>query len=352
MESRFMFAKSKKMDAGVERMRSFLLMTYHDLPNVLFMGSILFGCLMGYLPLVWVGLGLILNFFGIYLIQQFFKFLFKEGSEQIYAPHSLGCAVGYKVFRNLAGMGNNAKTPEVVAPSQWMGAASFFSIFCIYNSIRLLLRPATTGADSKLVDNRRAFSISALVIGLFFFGLVLMRGYTGCETILGAVSGVTIGGGLAVGFWHLLNACGAGRIPDILQVVGSLAPEGSGSKVPVLCAPATEEGFKTQELDSMNEEVGKEAACKEYAGLVARFSEMSAKYLGKSPENPTYQQEFAAADRNMSQAFAAYRAKYAGRFGLGEKPHEYCWKRDSKLLDTFTMAQNQLLQSGWTVGSA
>lgn len=341
------------MDVGVERMRSFLLMTYHDLPNVLFMGSILFGCLMGYLPLIWVGLGMLLNFFGIYLIQKFFKFLFKEGSEQVYMPNSLGCSVGYKVYRNLQGINNTAKVPEIVAPSQWMGAASFFSIFCVYNSLRLLLRPATSGADSKLVDNRRAFSLSALVIGIFFFGLILLRGYTGCETILGGVSGVAIGGGLAIGFWHLLNACGAGRIPDILQVVGSLAPEGSGSKVPVLCsANQVAEGFTAGELDTMTPEKGKEAACKEYAGLVARFSEMSAKFFGKSPENPAYQAEFAAADRKMSQDFANFRKKYAGRFGLGEKPHEYCWKQDSKLYDSFMMAQNELAKSGWNVGNA
>ncbi len=345
-----MSAKSKEMDLSVERARSFLLMTYHDLPNILFMGSILFGCLIGYLPLIWVGLGMLLNFFGIYLVQRVFKFIFKEGSDQIYKTGSLGCAVGYKVYRNLSGTLNSTKGPEIIAPSQWMGAASFFSVFCIYNSLRLLLRPAASGANDSLVDNRRAFSLSALIIGIFFFGLVLMRSYTGCETILGGTTGVLFGGGLAVGFWHLLNACGAGRIPDILQVVGSLAPEGHGDKVPVLCSPqTTAEGFTTQQLEKMGEEEVHEAVCKEYAGLVARFVDMSAKFAGKSPENPTDAAGFATANRDMAKTFADFRAKYSGRAELGPKPHEHCWKRDPKLYDAFVKAQTQLTNAGWTL---
>ena len=46
---------------SLDAARSFLLGAYHDLPNVLFMGSLVLGSITGYLPLVWVSLGLILN---------------------------------------------------------------------------------------------------------------------------------------------------------------------------------------------------------------------------------------------------------------------------------------------------
>ena len=126
----------------------------------------------------------------------------------------------------------------VVAPSHWLAAAAFFAVFSIYNSVRVGLRKPADGSDPDKVDVRRAFSLSVLLIGLVFFALIMARGFSGCETWLGGSLGVLIGGGLAVAFWHILDVCNTGMVPDILQVITSLPPPGAGQDVPVVCTPS------------------------------------------------------------------------------------------------------------------
>ena len=125
-----------------------------------------------------------------------------------------------------------------VAPSHWLSAAVFFATFSIYNSIKIALREPAAGAPKEKVDTRRAFSLTTMTIGLFFLALIFARGFTGCETWLGATTGALVGGAGAIVFWHLLDACGAGTIPDVLQVVNAMAPGGAdGDEVPVICSP-------------------------------------------------------------------------------------------------------------------
>jgi hypothetical protein len=233
---------------SVDRVREFLLASYHDLPNILFVGSLLIGALMGYLPLLWMAVGLILNALVIQTVQKLFGFLINPSNpwEQIaQASGSPACMIGLSRFYSSSDKGKLPSTmtgTRIVAPSHWIGASTFFAAFSIYNSIRVAMRPASEGADPEKTDTRRAFSFSALLVGIVFLGLVMARAFTGCETFLGGSLGMLLGISGAIGFWHLLNLCGTGKIPDILQVVGSMAPEGAGAEVPVMCvAPPIQE---------------------------------------------------------------------------------------------------------------
>lgn len=213
------------------RAREFLLGTYHDLPNVLFIGSLILGSIMGYLPLVWVSLGLILNGASVAVLQGVLSLLFPTWRQVSVPSGSTAC----EILGSVVGTAGTATT--VVAPSHWLSAATFFAMFSIYNSIRVALKPPARGASVEKIDTRRAFSLSVLVIGVVFLGLIMGRGFSGCETWVGGVLGVLIGGGIAVGYWHLLDACGSGTIPDVLQVVHSLPPPADVSNVPVVCTP-------------------------------------------------------------------------------------------------------------------
>jgi len=223
---------------GIQRARTFLLGAYHDLPNVLFIGSLLLGALVGYLPLIFVAIGLIVNGATISAFQGLLRLLFPTWSQIVVPANSVAC----DIFGKINGVLRPPLSGELVAvaPSHWIGAAAFFAVFSVYNSARVLGRDAATNAPADKVDNRRAFSLSTLVIGVVFLLLVFARGFTGCETWLGASLGALIGGGLAIIYWGILDACGAGTVPDILQVVGSMAPGGANSEVPVVCtAPPT-----------------------------------------------------------------------------------------------------------------
>jgi hypothetical protein len=220
------------------RTREFLLGVYHDLPNVLFIGSLVLGSITGYLPLVWMSLGLILNGAIVSLGQGLLSMLFPTWNQVKVAAGSAICEIissHTKPFMN-----GNA---TVVAPSHWLAAAAFFAVFSIYNSIRIGTRDAVPGANQDKVNNRQAFSLTVLTVGLVFFALIMARGFSGCETWLGGVLGVVFGGGLAIGYWHLLDACGTGMVPDILQVVQSMPPPGRDGQenVPVICTPPPSE---------------------------------------------------------------------------------------------------------------
>lgn len=224
---------------GLTDARGFFLASYHDLPNILLIGSLLLGSLMGYLPLVWVGFGLLMNNAFVTLLQWVFFTISRQFTglqRYMFGPESATCMIGFQdvLQKYVSGTRDGVN----VTPSYWMSAAACFAVFSIYNSIQVTAREPASNTDKKKVATRRAFSISALVIGLVFLGLVLARGFTGCETLLGGTAGVLFGTGWAIAFWHILDACGTGKVPDILQVVGSMAPEGSGKPTtPVMCVP-------------------------------------------------------------------------------------------------------------------
>jgi hypothetical protein len=213
---------------SLARAREFLLGAYHDLPNVLFIGSLILGSLTGYLSLIWVALGLILNGSAISIVQGLMTLMFPNWAQVSVASGSLSC----EVIRS-----NTGRETTVVAPSHWLAATVFFAAFVIYNSIRVAIRPPEAGVAQEKIDTRRALSLSVFVVGIVFFLLVLARGFSGCETWLGGSLGILMGGGIAIGYWHLLDACNSGIIPDILQVVGSMAPARSNDTTPILCTP-------------------------------------------------------------------------------------------------------------------
>ncbi len=200
------------------------------MPNVLFMGSFLLGAITGYLPLVWVSLGLIFNGALVAAGQGLLSFLFPKWTQVAVPANSLAC----DIFGRMGGVSMPRGGVTYVAPSHWLSAAAFFAVFSIYNSIRVAIKEPAKNAPRDKVDARRAFSLSTMLIGVAFLLLIFARGFTGCETWLGSVLGVLFGVGGAIGFWHLLDACGTGMIPDVLQVVNSMAPEGDDT-VPIVC---------------------------------------------------------------------------------------------------------------------
>ena len=212
--------------------REFLLSTYHDLPNVIFMGSLLLGSMFGYLPLVWVAVGMMFNGAVVSILQGIIAFVFPNWAQVVVPSGSYAC----EIFKtNVYSTKSGSLT--VVAPSHWLSATVFFAVFSIYNSLHVTLKQSADNVSAEKTDVRRAFSLSVLVIGVVFLGLIAIRGFTGCETWLGSISGAIIGGCLAIGYWHMLDACGTGMVPDVLQVIGSMAPAGHDAMTPVVCSP-------------------------------------------------------------------------------------------------------------------
>lgn len=219
--------------------RSFLLGAYHDLPNVLFIGSLLFGSISGNLPLVWMAMGILFTTGITGILRAIFGFVMNSEStssfaRQIWRTKNPNCDIFEPQWKT---GGADYDSKVLLAPSLWVSTTVFYAAFSIYNGIKILSRSPTFGASDDMLDARRAFSITVITTGILFALLIFARGFTGCESWFGTGLGVAIGIGCSIGFWHILDACGTGAMPDVHQVIGALAPPGSGKDIPVVCTP-------------------------------------------------------------------------------------------------------------------
>ena len=209
------------------RVREFILTTYHNLPNTLFVASLLLGAIQGNLPMLWVAVGMVINALFVGIGQETLAMLFPKW-RQVHQSLSAACTV-------LPQIEPGSGITYTVAPSMWFASTTYFVVFVLYNAIQVTTRPAAKGTDSHKVDVRRAFTLSVIILSLLFFGLILLRGLTGCETWLGSVTGILLGSGWAIGFWHLLDVCNSGVPPDILNIVAATAPAHTSDQTPVIC---------------------------------------------------------------------------------------------------------------------
>jgi hypothetical protein len=213
--------------------RSFLLGAYHDLPNVLLVGSLLFGSIAGYRPLLWVALGLIGNVPITYLCQ----FLTKQiatnvpsAASYVRVQHRGRCAIiTDPTISDAPGV------LDSYVPSWWTTSAFFFVAFTCWNGLAILFgdNPNAT-MDQK--NNRRAYALSVIVISCIIAFMTLSRTFDGCETVWGVAIGAVVGIGWGIGYWHLLDVCHSGITPDVLQIIGNSAPASSGVVTPIVCA--------------------------------------------------------------------------------------------------------------------
>lgn len=222
------------IDIGSEtllRLRELTLTTYHNLPNTIFVTLLILGAIQGSLPMIWVAVGMIINALTVTSVQELLTLIFDPSWSQLSQPLSATCSIIPQT--DLAGA---KETYITVAPSHWFAATTYFIIFILYNAIQVALRPIAAGADPTKVDVRLAFTMSVISLATFFFAILLLRGFTGCETWLGSILGILVGSGVAITYWHILDACHSGVPPDILNVVAATAPARTEDETPVMCS--------------------------------------------------------------------------------------------------------------------
>jgi hypothetical protein len=211
------------------RLREFTLSTYNNLPNTIFITALLLGAIQGNLPMIWVAMGMIINAMTVTSLQEVLGLLFPKWN-QVHQPASATCSIVPDF--------DPASNPTlIIAPSHWFAATSYFVVFILFNAIQVMIRPVAQGADPTKVDVRIAFTGSVVMLSIFFFAILLLRGFTGCETWLGSILGILVGSGVAVGYWYLLDVCHSGVPPDILNVVAATAPaRPNDGETPVICS--------------------------------------------------------------------------------------------------------------------
>jgi len=228
---------AKKIDVTTDfmlRLREFILSTYDNLPNTIFVSTMLMGLIQGNIAMVWTGVGLIINALLVATLQELLGFVFKNDDthaawSQVYQKSSHMCSI-------VKDIEPGSDLNVVVAPSYWFSSVAFFLSFILYNAIQVAILPPAKGADIKKYDVRLAFSGSVILISIFFFVLILLRGFSQCETWLGSSLGLLVGASMAIGYWHVLNVCNSGIPPDILNIVSAIAPARDEKTTPVICS--------------------------------------------------------------------------------------------------------------------
>lgn len=224
------------------RSREFVVGAYHDLPNVLLTGSLLLGSVTGYRPLVWLSVGLL--FFNLpitYIVQIVTGYV---GVLQPYfaVDKSDRCATFSDPSRRpSSNLNNNVPVStsmpilDATGPTWWMTSAFFFFFFTLYNAMAVMMTP-NPYATLDQQNNRTAYCYAVIAISVVFLILAGCRLLSGCESLAGGAAGAILGSILAISYWHMLNACGNGLVPDILQIIGNSSPQKTSDVTPVVCA--------------------------------------------------------------------------------------------------------------------
>ena len=223
------------------RSREFVVGAYHDLPNVLLTGSLLLGSVTGYRPLVWLSVGLLFFNLPITYVVQHITGYFSALQPYFAVDKSDRCATFSDPSRRPSGNNNNAPVStsmavlDAVGPTWWMTSAFFFFFFTLYNAIAVMMTP-NPYATLDQQNNRTAYCYAVIAISVVFLILAGCRLLSGCESVAGGAVGAILGSTLAICYWHMLNACGNGLVPDILQIIGNSSPQKGSDTTPIVCA--------------------------------------------------------------------------------------------------------------------
>jgi hypothetical protein len=123
-------------------------------------------------------------------------------------------------------------------PSVWMSLTAFFLTYIIVNASNVYTTtPAKKAKDSIPVQQRKSVGIlSMLAVAILFILLLIPRYASPCESTIGTILGLVVGGFAGWGWWQILNACGADIYPDIHSVMIGLKPASLRTS-PVACVP-------------------------------------------------------------------------------------------------------------------
>lgn len=123
-------------------------------------------------------------------------------------------------------------------PSVWMALTAFFLTYIIVNASNVYTTtPAKKAKDSIPVQQRKSIGVlSMLAVAILFILLLIPRYASPCESTMGTILGLAIGGAAGWGWWQILNACGADVYPDIHSVMIGLKPASLRTS-PVACVP-------------------------------------------------------------------------------------------------------------------
>jgi hypothetical protein len=131
--------------------------------------------------------------------------------------------------------------PEIVTvvPSYWLTVISFFYGYLFVNAYTLYNKQAESNAPQEKVDARKSQAMMGMVtvIGLAII-TTIFRYMSSCETGLGVLFSLGLGGSLAYGWYMFMLKCGLGRLDDLFGISNRILPYQSLEDTdPTVCVP-------------------------------------------------------------------------------------------------------------------
>jgi hypothetical protein len=203
----------------------FLSGAHRYFPNVITITLIVVGLFLGKSNWVLVGVG------GL-LLASIVLILFQGPASRIF-----GSVPGMEMIAACS-MIPTSNAAYITFPSLWISLTFFYIMFILMNASNIYTtKPTKLPAAAIPVQQRKGLGLISIVAAVIFLLTIAMSRYmTGCETIAGVLFGILLGVGAGVGWWYLLNACGADYYPDIHGVMIGLRP-GNLHTSPVACTP-------------------------------------------------------------------------------------------------------------------
>lgn len=123
----------------------------------------------------------------------------------------------------------------VAAPSHWIAHVTFFFTFLFTNALVLYLKDPTPSADPNKVENRKAQTLTAMLLTLGLYAVLMAtRILMGSEPLVGALFGALLIVPVAYGWYELTRVCGA-RDADIFGILQKILPPNAKDEPPMTC---------------------------------------------------------------------------------------------------------------------
>lgn len=137
-------------------------------------------------------------------------------------------------------------TTSIVSP--YMAMVSFFSGYIFTNALELYNREtpditmtiqssSASDISSKVTARKSQAIIAMAAIILFTIIVILVRAYTGCESVLGMILTVVGFGFAGNGWYKALSSVGQDRLSDLFGIANRLLPPEAITNGPIACVP-------------------------------------------------------------------------------------------------------------------
>ncbi len=214
---------------------------FRSLPVLTASAILILGLIQGNVNFILFGVGMFtLAPLGALLVNVFTEFVFgyipdryfPSGIWQVKDADSATCSL-------FALMPSGDPAPFNVVPTYWTVMTTFFFTYVFANGLKLYKWQAHSKAPKEAVAYRKNQVLVALImIGLLAITSVYFRFATSCETVLGLVVGVGLGGGLGYGWYEAMRSCGMGQLDDIFGIFNRILPMQSyEDHEPAACIP-------------------------------------------------------------------------------------------------------------------